>query len=227
MKTLINKLKTTNIILIILLPLLVVGVIDFFDFDNDIYLFICNIFSLNTGGCFLGFYDLPIWETIGTIGLIITVTTALIPISKKAALGIALFEDAIQVIIGVDGVFNIYNIFDEPIIINSISQYLLEGEKDFGLDANAKSIEIKKALTKIQKKEFSTLLADQKRVAPKMTFSFANTLTHLPRGYERESLWIVVTKIEYQSTGGKQKKVEFIHRFSIKLEPRNRWIEVV
>lgn len=209
--------------------IILAAIIDFSNVDNYIYSKLCILigYLYTPPNCFIGYYDLPIWELIAAIGLIITVYVAIRPISEKALLGKAIFEDAIQVIIEADGVFRIVNIYDEPVIIKSINQYLLEGKKDLSLSDGPEPHQISKKITKIPVKDFSEKLNREKRLAYKIPVAFGNSLTHLPRGYETEPVWVVVTKIKYESTDGLSKETEYKHRFSVILEPRNRWIEIL
>jgi len=166
------------------------------------------------------------WTFLGAIATTSVVIVALYPIWTKARLGKALFEDAVQIDIGADGVFRIFNIFDEPVVVKQISQVLITGSTDLGLARTANTRQVANALNNLPSPTMTNHTLTRS-IAPGISFAYAATLTHLPAGYQTEALWVVKTKIKFESRSGKSKETQAAHRFSIALEPRNRWIEVL
>ena len=169
------------------------------------------------------------------IATILIFFTALWPIAQKARLGKNLFENAIVVDIQPDGVFRIFNIFTDTVTIDSVQHVLIKGG-ELELEKTSKSEDIAEKLKNFIKNYFNrvnnlnkweeiTLL--RKDLPPGIHFVLAGTKTHLPKALEAGALWIVITKIIYRSTSGIKREKQYIHRFSIALEPRLRWVEVL
>lgn len=170
------------------------------------------------------------WSAIGAVGGIVVAWTALAPLIKSSKLGLALFSQAAQIEVSPDGVMSITNIAQIPITINSVKQELIAGSH-LAIDNNDNRetlLRIKTSLRDLPLAVTKNIIHVEldKDVAPGLSFTFGNTLTHLPDGMKKESVWIVRTRINYTSPEGTEGETKFTHRFSWVLEPRDRWVEV-
>lgn len=174
------------------------------------------------------FSNQTFWIAIGSIGTIVVAYTALKPISEKARIGKAIYEQATQIDIGRNGIFRIINIFDEPVIIKSISQCLQRSSQIKGLVVSFAEEAKKSKQYVLNPKNQVSILSNKKGVAPKASFILANSLTHLPEGYEQELSWFVGTTLVYtDSLGNNERKINLVHRYSILNEPRLEWVEML
>lgn len=160
-------------------------------------------------------------------GTICAVKIALKPIREKAELGKALFLDALQIDIQRDGVMTITNVFDEPILLKKISQRLIMGS-ELNTPTNASVGEIYDFLNDPDLNSLGQESEDtmEKRLVPKIPFMYAHSYTHLPKGMEDEAVWVVYTRLDYESTNGDKNNIILKYRFSKTLEPRYRWVEL-
>lgn len=164
------------------------------------------------------------WVAIASIGTVSAVLVALQPLIEKVRIGRALFNSALSVQIFPDGVFQIQNLFDEPINIQSISQRLYCGSEIGFMKKQYEEIIYVK--TKKPDRKFSVNKLN-KYLAPKQFIIYPNSKTHIEGGTEKEAIWVVETIIEYKSTRKKHHKINLIHRFSHFIEPRSRWVEEI
>lgn len=175
------------------------------------------------------------WTSIGSIGSIGVVFFALNEVWKNAQLGNDKFENAINVDLSQGGIFKLVNISDHSITINTIKQQLItdsELTNNFGESMSLRSGSYEQNANKINsfllryfkkhsKAKYTHTINIQRSIAPSIGLVIANSLTHLPTGYETQVIWIVRTSIKYSSPNGKKSEVKnFTHRFSVDLEPR-------
>lgn len=168
------------------------------------------------------------WIAVGSIGSIITSIAAILAYKtykRDKDLSRVRLENAIELNIGPDGAYTVINNSDEAIMIYQINQTLITGT-ELGIQPNATSQQINKGIGKINEISFQQKQFKRERwIMPTRSFVFGDSSTHLPKGYEKEAIWIVISEIYYESKDMNKFMYKVCHRFSKNLEPRLAWIE--
>jgi hypothetical protein len=164
------------------------------------------------------------WTALSAIGTISAVWVALYPIMSQNRSKKSLFENAILIEISQDGRFKIMNLYEEPIVIDSISQKLYSG-KEMGVKKDhTGQIPIPK-IPDI-KKPFDVRKIG-KKLAANQSFMYAFTKSHIEGETEEELVWVLVSKIDYSDLYGNKGSYKCTHGFSTWMPPRFEWVELI